>query len=101
MAGSVVKRRVGQKRISTAFENQVLAKELEGLLVEIGGCRPRHIRPSARLHEDLGIDSFTGIEILVAIENRYGLKITEAEAGRVVTFSDMVELLNRRLHSHR
>lgn len=96
-----IKQRVRQKRTSVAFEKQMLAKELEGLLVEIGKCRPQRIKPSARLREHLGIDSFTGIEILVAIENRYGLKITEAEASRVVTFSNMVELVNRRLRSHR
>lgn len=73
-----------------------ITKELQCLLADIGRCRPAHIKPLSRLREDLGIDSFNVIEILVAIEQRYGLEISEDEASRTTTFKDLVKLITRR-----
>lgn len=80
-------------------KHESLAEELRRLVAEIGRCRLAHIRPGTKLREDLGIDSFTGTEILVALEQRYGLKITETEANHIVTFQEMVEFIERRLQS--
>ena len=92
---------MGQSRLraSTAppkSKSRISAEELRCLIAEISRCRPTRIKPSARLREDLGIDSFTGTEILVALEQRYGFKITEAEVNRVITFQDLVKLIERR-----
>lgn len=74
-----------------------IAKELQALLVEIGCCRLNQIRMSVNLREDLGIDSFTGLEILVAIEKRYGFRVSEREFNQIVTFEDIVGFVSKKL----
>ena len=90
------------KAVSAASsqKGQLLATELRKLIAEFSRCRPARIKPSTRLREDLGIDSFTGTEVLVALEQRYGLKISEVEANRVITFQDLVKFIEGRLHPH-
>lgn len=78
---------------------RILCEELRGLIAELSRCRPSRIMPTSKLREHLGIDSFTGLEILVALEQRYGLKISEAEANCLTTFQDLVVLLERRLRT--
>ena len=44
------------------------------------------------LRDQLGIDSLRAMEILVAVEQKYGIKIDEARAFDVMTFRDLTEL---------
>jgi len=89
------------KRILSVERNSNLrrqiAKELQTVLVDIGRCRLKQIRMSVNLREDLGIDSFTGLEILVAIEKRYGFRVSERELNRLVTFEDIVDFVSKKL----
>ena len=75
--------------------------ELRHLLVDVGRCRLQHIRPLARMQEDLGIDSFTAVEILVAIEKRYGIKILESEVNDIVTFHDLVHFISHKVRARK
>lgn len=77
--------------------NAAIGKELEKLVMEILPHRVRKFQTNARLREDLGIDSFTANEILVAIENRYNVVITEQEANRLITFNDLVGFVTTKL----
>lgn len=80
-----------------SVNKRVVAMELKYLLTNIGRCRLTHIKLLSRLREDLGIDSFNVTEILVAIEQRYGLKIPEDEANGIITFKDLVRLISKKL----
>ncbi len=88
--------RMMKDAVTRRGNQQAVAKELQHLLADIGRCRLAHVKPSSRLREDLGIDSFTGMEILVAIEQRYSLQIPEAEVSRTVTVKDLVKLITRK-----
>ena len=74
-----------------------LVDELGMILIKIGNCRASRIKPTAKLREDLGLDSFAGMEILVAIEKRYRIQIGAREIEHVRTFSDLVNFLSRRV----
>ena len=43
--------------------------------------------------ETLGVDSLMGLEILVQLEKRFGVKISEEEFGRITNFGQTFELL--------
>jgi len=53
------------------------------------------------MQEDLGIDSFTAVEILVAIEKRYGIKILESEVNDIVTFHDLVHFISHKVRARK
>ena len=90
-----MKRNLSVER-NSSLRRQIV-KELQALLVEIGCCRLNQIRMSVNLREDLGIDSFTGLEILVAIEKRYGFRVSEREFNQIVTFEDIVGFVSKKL----
>ncbi|MEU9212626.1 acyl carrier protein [Streptomyces sp. NPDC048415] len=43
--------------------------------------------------EDLGVDSLMGLEILVQLEKKFGVKISEAEFGEITNFGQTYGLL--------
>ena len=51
------------------------------------------IRPETDLVRDLGADSLDVVELIMALEERHGVTIDDAEAEAVRTFSDAVELV--------
>ncbi len=52
------------------------------------------LRPQDRIAGDLGIDSLDAIELMVILENHYGVQLVDnPRAGGVVTVEDLVALL--------
>jgi acyl carrier protein len=57
---------------------------------------PRKVEIDDRLVEDLGLDSLDAVEILVAIEDEYGIDLAEDErAMNVLTVRELLDLVHR------
>ncbi|RMG10419.1 MAG: acyl carrier protein [Planctomycetota bacterium] len=54
------------------------------------------LKPEAPLAE-LGLDSLDGVDLVVAIEKAFSLRIPEAEARSIRTLEDIYERVERRL----
>lgn len=74
-------------------DSHQIAEELRRIVSEIAGIEPRKIRLSSRLREGVGVDSFTALEILVAIENRFGIRVSEEKVRDMALFSDLVRFI--------
>lgn len=57
---------------------------------------PGEIRPELHLVEDLGADSLDRIEIWMAIEDAFGIGVTDDDAERLRTVADAVRLVEER-----
>ncbi len=58
-------------------------KKLINDAVNLQHLSPESIENSASLYQDgLGLDSVDVLEIIVAIENQYGIKVPNAESGK-------------------
>jgi len=69
-------------------EDQVLT----GLAEVIGatvGIDPGRVAPQVRLDEDLGIDSLTLVDVVVGLEDRFGLVIPDDDWSRFHTIGDI------------
>jgi len=67
---------------------QIMAEEFE-LELEL-------LQPDATLYEDLGLDSLDAVDMVVAMEKAFCMKMTDEEAVRAVrTLGDLFELVSR------
>jgi acyl carrier protein len=67
---------------------QIMAEEFE--------LEPELLQPDATLYEDLGLDSLDAVDMVVALEKAFGMKMTDEEALRAVrTLGDLFELVYR------
>jgi len=53
------------------------------------------IRPDLNL-EDSGLDSFARIELILVIEEAFGIELSDAESANVATISDIVTLIQEK-----
>jgi acyl carrier protein len=79
------------------IEFMKIENEIRDVIVEICHCRPSKIRLSTNILDDLGIDSFTALEILVLIEKKFEVIIPEAEIRQLRTFNDLVKFMHNKL----
>ena len=58
---------------------------------------PGLVEPHHALARDLRVDSMGAIVLAVALEDRFRVTLSDAEAATVVTVSDLVDLVERRV----
>ncbi len=69
------------------------AKAVVDILVEQLGVAADQLTDDAKLIEDLGADSLSIMEIILAVEERFGLTIPDERLEEVETVGDLCELL--------
>jgi acyl carrier protein len=74
-----------------------LEAELRSILVTEFELDPEAISPAARLVEDLDLDSIDGVTIVVRLESRLHVSITDEEIQKMQTVGDIVDALAARL----
>lgn len=74
---------------------QVMEKVREHLSGELE-VEPARIQPETRFREDLDADSLDFYELVMELEDTYGVSVTEEEAARIETVGDAVEFVLQR-----
>ncbi len=76
--------------------DEILATIRE-LAVEVLGADPSGITEDARLAEDLDADSLDLVEMVMALEDRYGIEIPEDELEGVATVGQTIDVVAARV----
>ncbi|SHO52753.1 acyl carrier protein [Desulfopila aestuarii] len=72
----------------------ILFKELKKLAPE---CDPPRVAPNENIRDALDIDSYSFLQLLVAINEQTGIDIPEADYAKVSTIGGMLSYLYARL----
>ena len=68
-------------------------KKLRTLIAETLGVDEEEVTPEASFEEDLNVDHQELVDLMVAIEEEFEIKIPDDEMSRLVTVGDAVEYL--------
>ena len=69
--------------------------ELKEIMIDTLGCDDEKITMEASLAEDLNIDSLDAVELVMAIEEKFGVKIPDEELGNLLTVSDIIRAVEK------
>jgi acyl carrier protein len=58
---------------------------------------PEKIQPETRFREDLDADSLDLYELVMELEDRYGIRVSEEEAAEIKTVGDAVDFVTDRV----
>ena len=61
---------------------------------------PEKVSSESHFVNDLGLDSLDVVEIVMALEDEFGIEISDEEAEKVFTVEDTVELISKALDIH-
>jgi acyl carrier protein len=76
--------------------DEVMAKVREHLAAELD-VSPDAISEGTRFRDDLDADSLDLYELVMELEDTYGVKVSEEEAARIETVGDAVAFVLQRL----
>ena len=82
--------------MTTLSRDQVMAKVREHLVAELD-VSPDEIASETRFKEDLDADSLDLYELVMELEDSYGITVSEEEASRIKTVGDAVDFVLGRL----
>jgi acyl carrier protein len=72
-------------------------EQVKSILVETLSVDEEKVTPEARFQEDLETDSLDLVELVMTMEDKFGIKITDEEAGNIKTVGDAVDFVMGRL----
>lgn len=74
-----------------------LTEKVKQIIVEKLSVEEYKVVPEASFIEDLGADSLENVELIMALEDEFGIEIPDEDAQKIETVNDAINYIN--LHS--
>jgi acyl carrier protein len=81
------------------MERSEIEAKLIDLLVDELGLERESITMEAKFEEDLDVDSLGVVELLMALEDNFDVKIPDEEAEKITTVGEAADLVNQKLNA--
>ncbi len=81
------------------MERSDIESKLTDLLVDELGLDREAVNPDATFEGDLEVDSLGVVELLMALEDTFGIKIADEEAEQISTVGQAVDMVQDKLGS--
>lgn len=72
-----------------------LFEDISEIVVTQLAVKPEMVKPEARLIEDLGADSLDAMEMVTAVEEKFGITIPDEDAQKVKTVAELIALVEK------
>ena len=69
--------------------------KVKSLLAEQLNIKAETITAESKIVDDLGADSLDVVELLMTLEDEFGVAVSDEEAVQIKTVGDIVKLLNK------
>ena len=76
---------------------EVIKEKIDDFLIDEFEVDEDAIAPGANLKDTLGLDSLDCVDLVVAVESNFGVKLVGEDFVNVVTLKDFYDLIERKL----
>jgi len=75
-----------------------LFEEIKQVVSEQLGVKSEEIKPTASFRDDLGADSLDAVELIMALEEKFGIEIPDADAEAMLTINDAIKYIENKIN---
>ncbi|MDD3819107.1 MAG: acyl carrier protein [Actinomycetota bacterium] len=68
--------------------------KIKEVLVDVLGVKEEDIKAESKFVDDLGADSLDLVELIMALEDKFGIKISDEDAEKIITVKDALDYIN-------
>ena len=83
--------------MSTSLQQTLDPEELRSFVADVLDLEPASLTDDANFVSELGMDSLKALEVMVALEKKYQINITEDEVKDMTNFGDVRDLVSSKL----
>jgi len=74
-----------------------VTEKVKEMIVEQLGVNESEVVPEAKFIDDLGADSLDIVELIMALEDVYGIEIPDEDAEKMETVGDAINYIEKRM----
>ncbi len=74
-----------------------VAEKVKKMIVEQLGVSESEVVPEAKFIDDLGADSLDIVELVMALEDEYGIEIPDEDAEKIETVGDAIKYIEEHM----
>ncbi len=71
-------------------------EKIKAIIAEQLGVKPEEVTPKASFVDDLGADSLDTVELIMALEEEFGIEIPDEEAEKMKTVGDAIKYIEEK-----
>jgi acyl carrier protein len=73
------------------MSDKPIDQRVKDIVVEQLGVKPEQVVPSAKFIEDLGADSLDTVELVMALEEEFGIEVPDEQAEKLQSVGDVIK----------
>ena len=70
--------------------------KVKSIIAEQLGVKPEEVKPNASFIDDLGADSLDTVELVMALEEEFGIEIPDEDAEKMTTVGDAIKYIEEK-----
>jgi NADH dehydrogenase (ubiquinone) 1 alpha/beta subcomplex 1 len=79
---------------STYLPREQVTERVVNVVKKYQKVEPSSVTPESDFSKDLGLDSLDSVEVMMAIEEEFGVEIPDAEADKIETCRQAIDFLS-------
>jgi len=76
-----------------------IAEKVKSVIAEQLGVKAEEVTDQAKFVDDLGADSLDTVELVMALEEEYGVEIPDEDAEKLTSVGDAIKYIDEKLAS--
>ena len=73
-----------------------VAEKVKSIIAEQLGVKQEEVTPESSFIDDLGADSLDTVELVMALEEEFGIEIPDEDAEKITTVGDAVKYIEEK-----
>jgi acyl carrier protein len=73
------------------MSDKPIEQRVKDIIVEQLGVKPDQVTPAAKFIEDLGADSLDTVELVMALEEEFGIEVPDDQAEKLQSVGDVMK----------
>ena len=74
----------------------VVADKVKSIIAEQLGVKPEEVTSTASFIDDLGADSLDTVELVMALEEEFGIEIPDEDSEKMTTVADSIKYIEEK-----
>lgn len=74
-------------------DEKTIESKVKSIIVEQLGVKEDQVVPEAKFIEDLGADSLDTVELVMALEEEFGIEVPDEEAEKLQSVGDVIKYI--------